>query len=138
LEQHGFLAGRDDDRLADLNDAFRDPGVRAVVAILGGAGAYRIVDGIDFAAVRADPKPVVGFSHITHPHVASWAQTGLSNVHRWVGTGGRTDASARRGYRDGCRFGAVGLPCATPVERSELSADYSAAGSPVSGSAATG
>ena len=30
LDRHGFLAGRDEDRLADLNDAFRDPGVRAL------------------------------------------------------------------------------------------------------------
>ena len=96
LDQYGFMAGRDEDRLADLNDAFRDPGVRAVVSILGGAGAYRIVDGIDFAAVRADPKPVVGFSDITNLHVALWARTGSSNVHGCVGTGGRTDASARQ------------------------------------------
>lgn len=32
-------------RLADLNDAYRDPGVRAVIATRGGAGAYRIADG---------------------------------------------------------------------------------------------
>jgi muramoyltetrapeptide carboxypeptidase len=96
LDRHGYMAGRDEDRLADLNDAFRDPGVRAVVAILGGAGAYRIVDGIDMAAVRADPKPVVGFSDITNLHVALWAETGLAGVHGCVGTGGRTDESARQ------------------------------------------
>jgi muramoyltetrapeptide carboxypeptidase len=96
LDQRGYLAGRDEDRLADLNAAFRDPGVRAVVAILGGAGAYRIVDGIDMAAVRADPKPVVGFSDITNLHVALWAKTGLANVHGCVGSGGRTDVSARQ------------------------------------------
>jgi hypothetical protein len=54
------------------NDAFRDPGVRAIVTTLGGAGASRIADGIDFAAVRADPKPLVGFSDITNLHLALW------------------------------------------------------------------
>jgi muramoyltetrapeptide carboxypeptidase len=95
LDRHGFLAGRDEDRLADLNDAFRDPGVRALVATMGGAGAYRIVDGIDMAAVRADPKPVVGFSDITNLHVALWAATGVAGVHGSVGTGGRTDETTR-------------------------------------------
>jgi muramoyltetrapeptide carboxypeptidase len=96
LDRHGFMAGTDADRLADLNDALRDPGVRAIVAAMGGAGAYRIVDGLDLSAVRADPKPIVGFSDITNLHVALWAATGLSGVHGSVGTGGRTDESCRR------------------------------------------
>lgn len=96
LDRRGFLAGSDEDRLADLNAALRDPGVRAVVAAVGGAGAYRIVDGLDFAAVRADPKPVVGFSDITNLHLALWTATGLAGVHGSVGTGGRTDESCRR------------------------------------------
>jgi muramoyltetrapeptide carboxypeptidase LdcA involved in peptidoglycan recycling len=57
LDHWGFMAGRDDDRLADLNDAFRDPGVRAVIATRGGAGAYRIADRIDFAALRCELTP---------------------------------------------------------------------------------
>lgn len=96
LDRRGFLAGADEDRLADLNDALRDPGVRAVVASTGGAGAYRIVAGLDLTAVRADPKPVVGFSDITNLHLALWAATGLAGVHGCVGTGGRTDESCRR------------------------------------------
>jgi muramoyltetrapeptide carboxypeptidase len=96
LARHGFMAGRDEDRLADLNAAFRDPGIRAVVTTTGGAGAYRIVDGIDFDAVRGDPKPLIGFSDITNLHLALWARTGLATVHGCVGTGGRTDESARR------------------------------------------
>lgn len=96
LDRRGFLAGSDEDRLADVNAALRDPGVRAVVAATGGAGAYRIVDGLDLAAVRADPKPVVGFSDITNLHLALWTATGSAGVHGCVGTGGRTDESCRR------------------------------------------
>ena len=70
LDKWGYMAGRDEDRLADLNDAFRDPGVRAIVATRGGAGGYRVADHIDFDAVRADPKPLVGFSDITYLHLA--------------------------------------------------------------------
>jgi muramoyltetrapeptide carboxypeptidase len=96
LDQRGFMAGTDADRLADVNESLRDPGVRAIVAATGGAGAYRIVDGLDLAAVHADPKPVVGFSDITNLHLALWAATGLAGVHGCVGTGGRTDESCRQ------------------------------------------
>ncbi len=81
LDRFGYMAGTDDDRLADLNDAFRDPGVRAIVTTGGGAGAYRIADKIDFAAVSADPKPVVGFSDITAIHLALMRHCGLASIH---------------------------------------------------------
>jgi muramoyltetrapeptide carboxypeptidase len=51
---------------------------------------------LDLAAVRADPKPVVGFSDITNLHVALWAATGLASVDGCVGTGRRTDETCRR------------------------------------------
>src|SRR5690606_11343455 len=68
----GFLAGTDEQRLADLNLALRDPRVRGVIATRGGYGTQRIVDGIDLAAVRADPKVVAGFSDITALQLALW------------------------------------------------------------------
>ena len=54
--------------------------MRAIIATRGGAGAYRIVDGIDFDAVRANPKPLVGFSDVTNLHVALWTHTRLATV----------------------------------------------------------
>ena len=81
LDEHGYMAGTDADRLADLNDAFRDPAVRAVITTVGGAGAYRIADGIDFDAVRADPKPLLGFSDITYLHLVLYQQCRLATVH---------------------------------------------------------
>ncbi|MEU4602230.1 LD-carboxypeptidase [Kribbella sp. NPDC023972] len=77
----GYLAGTDEDRLADLNDAFRDPGVRAVFATRGGKGAYRISDQLDFDAVRRDPKPLVGFSDITAVHLSLWKECRLAGIH---------------------------------------------------------
>lgn len=81
LDEHGYMAGGDDDRLTDLNGAFRDPAVRAIITTRGGAGSYRIIDGIDFAAVRADPKPIVGFSDITNIHLALWTHARLATIH---------------------------------------------------------
>ncbi len=81
FDQWGHLAGRDEDRAGDLNAAFRDPGVRAVIAARGGKGTYRIVDDLDTDALRRDPKPVVGFSDITHLHLALWARCRLAALH---------------------------------------------------------
>ncbi len=81
LDQWGYMAGTDQERLDDLNDAFRDPGVRAIITTRGGAGAYRIADRIDFDAARADPKPVVGFSDITALHLSLARRCGLSGIH---------------------------------------------------------
>ena len=72
----GYLAGTDEQRLADLNLALRDPDVRGVLCTRGGYGAQRIVDGLDLAAVRADPKLVVGFSDITALQLALWRGAG--------------------------------------------------------------
>jgi muramoyltetrapeptide carboxypeptidase len=79
--RQGFLAGPDEGRLADLNLALRDPSVRGVLATRGGYGAQRIVDGIDMAAVRADPKVVAGFSDITALQLALWRGARLACVH---------------------------------------------------------
>lgn len=65
-----YLAGADEDRLADMNDALRNPDIKAIIAANGGKGAYRIADGLDFEAARKYPKLLVGFSEITILHMA--------------------------------------------------------------------
>jgi muramoyltetrapeptide carboxypeptidase len=81
FDEHSFLAGSDESRLADLNAALRDPGVRAVFATRGGKGAYRIADRLDFDAIRRDPKPLVGFSDITVLQLAVARDAGVASLH---------------------------------------------------------
>lgn len=81
LERDGYLAGRDDARLAGVNAALRDPLVRALICTRGGYGAQRIVDALDFEAARRDPKLLVGFSDITALQLAMWTRAGLAGVH---------------------------------------------------------
>jgi muramoyltetrapeptide carboxypeptidase len=76
-----YLAGKDADRLADLNEALRDPRVRAIFTTRGGKGAYRIAHALDFAAARSDPKPLIGYSDITILHLALWQQGSLPGFH---------------------------------------------------------
>lgn len=79
--KYGPFAGTDEQRLSDLNAALRDPQVRAIFATRGGKGSYRIADLLDFDAVRADPKPIVGFSDITALHLSLIHHCGLVGIH---------------------------------------------------------
>lgn len=86
FDQLGYLAGSDENRLADVNDALRDPGIRGIISTRGGKGAYRIADRLDFDAARRDPKLLVGFSEITILHLAMLKNAGLVGLHgaAWV------------------------------------------------------
>lgn len=62
----GYLAGPDTERAALLQAALTTPHVDAVWAARGGYGLHRILDLLDWSALRqARPRWVVGFSDIT-------------------------------------------------------------------------
>jgi muramoyltetrapeptide carboxypeptidase len=85
LDRHGefgYLAGRDADRAADLQNAWCDPSVAAVLCARGGYGAQRMIDLLDWDAMRAaGPKVFVGFSDITVLHEAFATRLGLATLH---------------------------------------------------------
>ena len=66
---HGYLAGTDEERAADLQWALSEPGIDMVHALCGGYGAARLHDLIDWGAV-GEPRIVCGFSDITALHLA--------------------------------------------------------------------
>ncbi|GAA2450679.1 LD-carboxypeptidase [Streptomyces macrosporus] len=76
------LAGTDADRARDLTDAWCDPTVAAVLAARGGYGVQRMVDLVDWEALRAaGPKAFVGYSDLTALHEAIAARLGLATLH---------------------------------------------------------
>ncbi len=81
FDEHGYLAGRDGDRLSDFNNALGDDGVKAIIATRGGKGAYRIADKLDFGAMRRQPKLVIGFSEVTILHMMLLKECGVAGVH---------------------------------------------------------
>ena len=81
LERHGYLAGKDEDRAADLNAMFADREVKAVFAVRGGWGCARILPYLDFTTIRANPKLLIGFSDITALHMAFAARAGFTTIH---------------------------------------------------------
>ena len=93
----GYLAGSDERRRDELLAAFRDPDVRAILAARGGYGASRFVHTLDFGALLAAPRWIVGFSDITALHVEA-ARVGIASIHGpHLTTVGRGDARARAG-----------------------------------------
>ncbi|HEX6355041.1 LD-carboxypeptidase [Actinophytocola sp.] len=73
-----YLAGLDVHRAADLQKAWCDPTVDAVLCARGGVGATRIVDLLDWPAMaEAEPKLFTGSSDITALHEAVGARLNL-------------------------------------------------------------
>ena len=85
--RRGHLAGTDAERAGDLNAAFADPGVKAIVCVRGGSGAARLLPLLDYDAVRRNPKVLLGYSDITALHNALLAQAGLVTFHGPIGSG---------------------------------------------------
>lgn len=84
LDEHpsGYLAGTDQARAADLQAAWCDPSLAAVMCARGGYGAQRMVDLLDWTAMaRATPKAFIGYSDITVLHEAFATRLGIATLH---------------------------------------------------------
>ncbi len=96
-----WSAGTPAEIAAELNGLLRDPEVRAIVASDGGQTVFGYLDLIDVEAIRADPKPILGYSDISLLHLVLHARTGLVGFHADMavpGFGGhwQTAPAARR------------------------------------------
>lgn len=115
-QRHGYLAGRDADRAADVNAMFADRDVNAVFAVRGGWGCARILPFLDFATIRANPKLLVGFSDITALHLAFAAKAGFTTIHG-------PNAASSWGKFSWDAFRAVAFDAATPTFASPVGAE---------------
>src|SRR5690606_13687922 len=77
----GYLGGADTDRATELAAAFADPDTTVVWCARGGYGTTRMLDKLDFEAIRRHPKVFVGVSDITAIHLAIQKHTGLVTFH---------------------------------------------------------
>ena len=87
LDRHGYLAGQDKDRAADINAFFADKEVSAVLPLRGGWGSSRVLPYLDFEVIRRNPKVVLGYSDITALLLGIHAKTGLVTFHGPNGMG---------------------------------------------------
>ncbi|WP_225446871.1 LD-carboxypeptidase [Streptacidiphilus sp. PB12-B1b] len=77
-----YLAADDARRAEDLQRAWLDPGVAAVVCARGGYGTQRMVELLDWDALRAAPdKVLLGYSDATVLHEAFALRLGLATLY---------------------------------------------------------
>lgn len=72
-----YLCTSVEHRAEDLNEAFRDKNVKAILTVIGGFNSNQILDFIDYEAIKQNPKIFCGFSDITALSNAIYAKTGL-------------------------------------------------------------
>lgn len=81
FDRHGYLAGRDEDRAADINRMFADKKIDGIVCYTGGWGTPRLLPLLDYEMIRKNPKVLLGFSDITALLNAIHQRTGLVTFH---------------------------------------------------------
>ena len=78
---YGYLSGTDEVRARDLNNMFLDDEVDGIICLKGGYGVMRMLDLIDYDAIRRHPKVFMGYSDITALHIALLQKCGLATLH---------------------------------------------------------
>ncbi|MCV7511866.1 LD-carboxypeptidase [Micrococcus luteus] len=66
------LGASPESRARDLNAAFADPQIRAVIATVGGEDQITVIGHLDAEGLRTDPKPFLGYSDNTNLHQWLW------------------------------------------------------------------
>lgn len=72
-----YLCTSVEHRVEDLNEAFKDKNVKAILTVIGGFNSNQMLDYIDYEAIKENPKIFCGFSDITALSNSIYAKTGL-------------------------------------------------------------
>ena len=91
IEKHGYLAGTDENRIADIHHHFQNKQVDAILCIRGGYGLTRILHKIDYELIRNNPKALIGYSDITALQYALLKKINLISYHGFLGISDFTD-----------------------------------------------
>lgn len=120
----GFLAGGDERRAGELQQAIDDSACRAILAARGGYGVTRILDRLRLGGLGDRPRWVVGSSDLTALLLQLWARLGLCAIHgpmvAWFGSSDPVDLRALHDLLEGRPW--------TPPERLEPVIDGRARG----------
>lgn len=115
------------ERADDLNAAFADPEIRAVLATIGGEDQITVIPHLDAELVLNDPKPFLGYSDNTN--ILSWLWTegvpgyygGSTQVH--LGPGPRVDPVHEQSLRAALLSGGR-LELTEPGESEDIGHDW--------------
>ena len=76
-----WAAARPTEVAREVNDLFIDPEIRAIWGLTGGRFALSYLDALDYDAIAANPKPIIGMSDIGAVNLAIHSMTGLVTFH---------------------------------------------------------
>jgi muramoyltetrapeptide carboxypeptidase len=76
-ERDDFDSSSVTSRVEDLHEAFADPGVAAIMTVIGGFNSNELLPHLDWDLIAANPKVLCGYSDITALQNAILAKTGL-------------------------------------------------------------
>ncbi len=80
FDVHHKLAGKDEDRLKDLQWALDDHNIKAIFCSRGGYGLVRIIDELNWSKFTSKPKLIIGFSDVTVLH-NELNKRGFNSIH---------------------------------------------------------
>ena len=81
LDRYGYFAGSVEKRAKDINNAFANPNITAIIAVRGGSGCSLLLDQLDYELIGQNPKIFLGFSDITALLIGIYEKTGLITFH---------------------------------------------------------
>lgn len=81
LKREGPFAGTERERISDIQEMTRSGNIKAVFCSRGGYGLLKIIDKIDFSALKRYPKWYCGFSDVTILLVWLSEVVGLMTIH---------------------------------------------------------
>lgn len=67
-------------RLKDIQDALKDPDIRAIFCARGGYGCVQLLPHLDLELVADNPKWIIGFSDVS-ALLALWYKAGIASIH---------------------------------------------------------
>ena len=115
------------DRAADINAAFADPSIRAILAVVGGDDQITVIPHLDAGLAQRDPKPFLGYSDNTNLHHWLWTNGiasfygGSSQVH--LGSGPAVDDVHARSLRAALLTGET-LQITEPGQSEDFGVDW--------------
>ena len=75
------FAGTDEERAEDINKMFSDKNIKAIICAIGGAGANRTLELLDYETIKNNPKPFMGISDPTVLLSALYQQSNTPTIH---------------------------------------------------------
>ncbi|MEG2893286.1 MAG: LD-carboxypeptidase [Clostridium sp.] len=76
-----YRSGSIEDRANELNELIRNPNVKCIMSTIGGMNSNSLLPYIDYEALKANPKIIIGYSDVTALLLGIYAKTGVTTYY---------------------------------------------------------